>query len=260
MSQPLYLVDAFAHRPFTGNPAAICPLEGPSDEAWMQSLALEMNQPETAYFWPETDGYRLRWFTPEIEVDLCGHATLASAHILWEVGLTQESEIRFQTRSGTLVASRDGETIILDFPALSVTPLEGGPDLAPILGVAVKASYISKFDLLVEGETEESVRQLTPDLRALAELPYRGVIVTAPSSGDQDFVSRFFGPATGIPEDPVTGSAHCVLGPFWAAKTGRTKLTGYQASKRGGWVGTEMVNDRVLLSGRAVTTLSGHLR
>ncbi len=266
MPQRIVQVDAFADRPFAGNPAAVCVLPGPGgDPAWMQDVAGEMNLSETAFLVAEGDAYRLRWFTPTVEVDLCGHATLASAHVLWEDGLlAADATARFRTRSGLLTATRAGGWITLDFPSTPVVPAVGHEAVAAALGVPVAAgsAWASQFDVLAEVESEAVVRSIAPDFGRLAALPARGVIVTAradrPGSG-YDFVSRFFAPNVGVPEDPVTGSAHCALGPFWAAKLGRSGLVGHQASARGGTVRVRVDGDRVHLGGRAVTVLRGEL-
>jgi PhzF family phenazine biosynthesis protein len=261
MKTKIYTVDAFAHAPFTGNPAAVCPLDSPRDEAWMQRVAMEMNLSETAFLWPEADGFRLRWFTPAVEVSLCGHATLASAHVLWETEqLPGISTVRFQTLSGLLTAEKQGEEIQLNFPAKPIEAVAAPAGLPEALGAAIRFVGRNSMDYLVELESETAVRQLEPDAGRLADLPVRGVIVTARSSEPRfDFVSRFFAPAAGVPEDPVTGSAHCALGPFWAERLGKTELLGYQASRRGGIVRVALVDQRVLLSGRAITIFRGEL-
>ena len=258
----LWLIDAFTDRPFAGNPAGVCWLDREVPDAWMQAVALEMNQAETAFLKLEGEAHRLRWFTPAYEVDLCGHATLASAHFLWETGrLAPETPARFETRSGRLGASRDAAAITLDFPATPAIPTTVPAGLLEALGTGpatVLANQVPQPDYLVVVEDAARVRGLTPDIRGLGTLPCRGVIVSAP--GDQpgvDFVSRFFGPGVGVDEDPVTGSAHCTLGPYWAARLGRTLLTGYQASARGGTVGVTLAGDRVRLTGQAVTVVRG---
>lgn len=259
--QPIVVVDAFADRPFTGNPAAVCVLDGPRDEAWMQALAREMNHSETAYLHPEGDGWRLRWFTPAVEVDLCGHATLAAAHVLWEEGrLPADAEARFDTRSGRLVCRREGGWIGMDFPALPPAAAPPPDGLVEALGAAPTWVGRSRFDYLVEVASEAEVRALRPDLARLRGVETRGVIVTAPASMEgADFVSRFFAPAAGVDEDPVTGSAHCVLAPHWAERLGRAALVGFQASARGGFVRVAAEAGRVRLGGRAVTVLRGTL-
>lgn len=258
----IYQVDAFADRPFAGNPAAVVLLEAPCDEVWMQSLANEMNLSETAFVLPEGDAWRLRWFTPSVEVDLCGHATLATAHTLWEAGrLGAGDEARFATRSGLLRAVRQGELIELDLPAAQVEPLEPPLDLAAALGAQPLVVGLARDSLLVLLGSDAEVRELRPDFAALRALPYHGVIVTARAAEPgYDFVSRYFAPAIGIDEDPVTGAAHCALAPYWSARLERDKLLGYQASTRGGTVHVRVDGDRVRLGGKAVTVLRGELR
>ena len=258
---PIYIVDAFADRPFQGNPAAICPLPAPADAAWMQHLAAEMNLSETAFPVRRDDGFGLRWFTPKAEVDLCGHATLASAHLLWEQGLAPAGKpIRFQTRSGLLTCVQQNGRIELNFPAEPERAVAPMADLAAVLGAKPVYFGRNRFDLLVELESEEAVRALRPDFARLEAIAARGVIVTARSNDPRfDFVSRFFAPAVGVNEDPVCGSAHCCLGPFWSARLGKRELTGFQASPRGGIVGVRIEGERVVLGGTAVTVLSGQL-
>lgn len=253
-------VDAFADRPFTGNPAAVCVLPDERDAKWMQSVALEMNLAETAFLLRRDDGFSLRWFTPAVEVDLCGHATLASAHVLWETGaLNATEQARFHTRSGLLTADRRGEWIELDFPAKpeSTAPAPEGLDKA----LGAKPVYVGRnqFDYLVELDSPQTLRALAPDHSALKKLPVRGVIVTSRDGTEYDFVSRFFAPGSGIDEDPVTGSAHCALGPYWAPKLGKTEFLAYQASPRGGVVRVRVEGDRVKLGGKALTVLRGEL-
>jgi PhzF family phenazine biosynthesis protein len=261
MGLPIFHVDAFTGRPFGGNPAAVCLLPRPAPEAWMQQVASEMNLSETAFLVPEGDGHRLRWFTPAVEVALCGHATLASAHVLWEAGRLGPGETaRFHTQSGLLTAERHGDGIEMDFPALRTEPCGDVPGLTAALGV--RATYLGKngMDYLVVAEDEAAVRGMRPDFARLAAVRARGVIVTSRSSGGPyDFVSRFFAPASGVAEDPVTGSAHCCLGPFWGGRLGKQELLGYQASARGGFVRVRVLGDRVRLGGQAVTVLRGEL-
>jgi PhzF family phenazine biosynthesis protein len=268
MSQAIVVVDAFTDRPFAGNPAAVCVLSGPADERWMQCVAAEMNLSETAFLNREGKGYRLRWFTPKVEVDLCGHATLASAHALWTDGhLAPTERAWFETRSGSLWAERKDDWIEMDFPAkppeMAAEPPSG---LAESLGVPIVDAGRNAFDWLVEVDSETTVRNLAPDLRRLAELPVRGVIVTsradavaAPAHAAYDFISRFFAPRAGVDEDPVTGSAHCALGPYWGERLGKSELVGFQASRRGGVVRMRMEGPRVVLSGQAVTVWRGAL-
>lgn len=258
----LWLIDAFADAPFSGNPAGVCLLPGHRPDAWQQALAAEMNQAETAFLTQREDGWGLRWFTPRVEVDLCGHATLASAHFLWESGrLPRNAVARFHTRSGLLTATSDGDWIVLDFPQTKPAAAPPPAGLLAALGVeAARWTGRSRFDVFVEVASADIVGNLRPDMAGLMSIDARGVIVTAPS--DQtglDFVSRFFAPAVGVPEDPVTGSAHCALAPYWVEKLGREVLTGYQASPRGGTVRVEMKGERVLLAGKARTVVRGEL-
>lgn len=254
-------VDAFTDRPFAGNPAAVCVLETPADAAWMQAVAREMNLSETAFLVREGDGFNLRWFTPAVEVDLCGHATLASAHVVWEDNhLPRWVPIRFATRSGTLGAERRGDWIELDFPSQRAAPAPAAAGLLEALGCRAVHVAKNRTDYLVEVATAAEVRALQPDFGALRRLPIRGVIVTAQSDeAGSDFISRFFAPGVGVDEDPVTGSAHCALAPHWAERLGRAELTGYQASARGGVVRVRVAGDRVKLGGKAVTVLRGEL-
>ncbi|MCB9886586.1 MAG: PhzF family phenazine biosynthesis protein [Planctomycetes bacterium] len=258
---PCFHVDAFAAAPFSGNPAAVCLLASPRPAKWMQSVAAEMNLSETAFVTPQKGGFGLRWFTPVAEVALCGHATLATAHVLWSEGLAPlRNALAFRTKSGVLSARHDGVAIELDFPARPARIGRGPAALAKALGQRPVVVAKAADDLLVELASEKQVRALQPDLAALGRLKVRGVIVTA--AGDSrrhDFVSRFFGPAVGVPEDPVTGSAHCALAPYWGGRFGRTRMIGYQASARGGEVEVELVGDRVLLRGQAVTVVRGEL-
>ena len=262
MAQPIIQVDAFTAEPFAGNPAAVCLMDSMRDDVWMQNVAREMNLSETAFLHPENGAYRLRWFTPTVEVALCGHATLASAHVLYESGtLNRGQQALFHTKSGRLTADHESGWIKLDFPANPPTEVQPLPHLDKAVGSA-SLKYVGKsvFDYIVEVESEEEVRALKPNMALLELVPARGVIVTAQSRGSEyDFVSRFFAPASGVPEDPVTGSAHCCLAPYWAAKLGRDEMVGYQASARGGVVKVAMRKDRVLLDGQAVTVLRGEL-
>jgi len=250
-------VDAFTDTPFAGNPAAVCILSHGRAADWMQSVARELNLSETAFLEPRDDGFALRWFTPAVEVDLCGHATLASAHILWEDSrLARAQEARFHTRSGLLAARRAGEWIELDMPAHPPAPAAPPPGLFDALGVSARPVLRSRFDYLLELESEEGVRALTPDYVALSRVDARGVIVTSRAAATPfDFVSRFFAPRVGVNEDPVTGSAHCTLAPFWTERLGRADLIAYQASPRGGVVRTHVRGDGVTLGGQAVTVL-----
>jgi PhzF family phenazine biosynthesis protein len=263
---PLIQVDAFTDKPFGGNPAAVCLLESRRDERWMQNVAREMNLSETAFLSPNGDGYDLRWFTPTTEVDLCGHATLASAHALWESGrLASDSPARFQTKSGLLTCQRRGAWIEMDFP--STPPKDSSPPagLLEALKLQARNTARSRFDWLVEVASEAEVRAAAPDFGLLKKVEARGVIVTSRavpgrSEGKAfDFVSRFFAPAAGVDEDPVTGSAHCCLAPYWRQRLGKDEMVGWQASARGGQVRVKVVGERVLLSGQTVTVLRGEL-
>ncbi|MGD1047443.1 MAG: PhzF family phenazine biosynthesis protein [Candidatus Krumholzibacteriaceae bacterium] len=261
MSAKIFKVDSFAAEPFTGNPAGVCISMGPRDEAWMQGIAREMNLAETAFLHKARDGFNLRWFTPAVEVKLCGHATLASAHILWETGtLAAGEQARFATKSGLLTAVKKGETIELDFPAKPEKPADAPEGLIEALGVRPVYVGRNEFDYLVEVESEGVVRAIEVDFARLKRVEARGVIVTSlASTKGFDFVSRFFAPAVGVDEDPVTGSAHCCLGPYWGAKLEKAEFTAYQASARGGVVQVRLAGDRVKLGGRAITVLRGEL-
>jgi len=252
-----YQVDAFARRVFEGNPAAVCPLEAWLKDEILQAIAEENNLSETAFFVPTGTGFQLRWFSPVAEVDLCGHATLASAHVLFEILGYPQPAIEFETRSGKLVVERKGGLLAMDFPARPPQACAPPPALIEGLGcppveVLAADDYIAVFD------SEAAVRALAPDAAKLCELDLRGVCVTAPGSG-ADFVSRFFGPKLGVPEDPVTGSAHCELAPYWSSRLGKTTLKARQLSRRGGEVLCEMNGDRVILSGSAVTFMAGEI-
>ncbi len=255
-------VDAFTDRPFAGNPAAVCVLPSPAPESGMRDVAREMNLSETAFLTRESDGFRLRWFTPAVEVDLCGHATVASAHVLWEDGhLPAGIQARFYTRSGVLLADRSGDWIELDFPSTPPRPAEPPQGMLEALGVSARAVMLTRFDYLVEVDSEAIVRLMTPDFSALKKMEARGIIVTARAdSGHFDFVSRFFAPAVGVDEDPVTGSAHAALTPYWAEALHKLEMTAYQASARGGVVRVRLAGDRVKIGGQAVTVMTGELK
>ncbi|MEP6713999.1 MAG: PhzF family phenazine biosynthesis protein [Terriglobia bacterium] len=264
MPLPIVQVDAFTCEAFRGNPAAVCilPAARPAsqDEAWMAKVAMEMNLSETSFLVADGDAYNLRWFTPSVEVALCGHATLAAAHVLWQDGhLPSDSVAKFQTKSGLLTCVKRGDWIEMDFPTRVEQKADAPARLAEALGV--KPLYVGRnqFDYLVEVPDEATLRSLKPQHHLLRELPVRGVIVTARGSNGYDFVSRFFAPGSGIDEDPVTGSAHTALGPFWGARLGKTEMTGFQASARGGVVKVRLDGDRVMLAGQAVTVLRGEL-
>jgi PhzF family phenazine biosynthesis protein len=254
-------VDAFTATPFAGNPAAVCVLPEPREDQWMQQVAREMNLSETAFLLRRPDGFALRWFTPAIEVELCGHATLASAHVLWEDGhLAPQQTAHFHTRSGLLTAERSGDWIELNFPAVPAEETSPPAGLAQALGITPIYVGKNRTGLLVQVATEDQVRTMQPDFSALKKLPARGVMVTSRSTQPQfDFVSRYFAPQAGIDEDPVTGSAHCCLGPFWAQHLHKEQLIAYQASARGGVVRVRVAGERVHLGGQAVTVLRGEL-
>ena len=262
MSIRIVQVDAFTNQPFAGNPAAVCVLPAAPDETWMRNVAREMNLSETAFLVPQDGGYNLRWLTPAVEVALCGHATVAAAHVLWQDGhLLPGAQARFYTKSGLLTADRRGDWIELNFPAKIATASDAPPELLPALGVE-HPMFVGKnaFDYLVEVESEAMLRGLSPDHSTLRKIPVRGVIVTARSATPEfDFVSRFFAPGSGIDEDPVTGSAHTALGPYWAERLGKTEFTAFQASARGGVVRVRLDGDRVILGGQAVTVMTGDL-
>jgi PhzF family phenazine biosynthesis protein len=259
---PFYLVDAFTDRPFGGNPAVVIPLPSWREDGWLQLVAREMNQSETAFVVPRSDGtFALRWFTPQVEVDLCGHATQAAAFALWHAALAPRSEpIRFSTRSGILLAAPRDNEIELDFPLKPEQPAPAPAALAEALGIDPVYVGRNQFDYLVEVASAGVLRQLTPDFSRLAEVECRGTIVTARSDDPKfDFLSRFFAPQAGINEDPVTGSAHCCLADYWGRRLGKTTLVGYQASRRGGAVRVMLQGERVLLGGRAVLVGRGEL-
>ena len=267
MPLPITQVDAFTSTPFSGNPAAVCVLTAPRKETWMANVAREMNLSETAFLVPDIvdhGAFQLRWFTPTVEIALCGHATLASAHVLWEEGrLAPHVSARFHTKSGLLTCTRIGTWIEMDFPATFVEPAEPPAQLAEALGAEFKFVGRSKFDYLLELDGEETVRALSPNQHLLRQLPVRGIIVTSlanpANTQHYDFVSRFFAPGSGVDEDPVTGTAHCALAPYWSSRIGKHEMIGFQASPRGGIVKVRPVEDRVFLSGQAVTVLRGEL-
>jgi PhzF family phenazine biosynthesis protein len=255
-------IDAFTDHAFTGNPAAVCLLDTGVDDIWMQQVAGEMNLSETAFLRKRPDGsYDLRWFTPAAEVDLCGHATLASAHFLWERMHVEPHKVcKFHTKSGLLTAERKGDWIEMDFPSEPAKQTAFPTELARALGVGMEWVGQNRLDYLVEVESEKIVRELEPDFPLIAQLGTRGVIVTAACKDVRyDFVSRYFAPRYGIPEDPVTGSAHCALGPYWGPKLDKAEMVGYQASPRGGVVKVAPQGSRCKLLGRAVTVMRGQL-
>jgi predicted PhzF superfamily epimerase YddE/YHI9 len=260
MPIPLFHVDAFTGRPFAGNPAAVCLLPSWKGDGWLRAVARDMNLSETAFLVRQPGHFDLRGFTPAVEVALCGHATLAAAHVLWQEGQAAGDEIRFSTRSGILKAARRGGDIELDFPLKPEEAADAPPGLLEAVGAWPRYVGRNQFDYLVEVESEAVLRATAPNFRALAAVPARGVILTSRSADPRfDFVSRFFAPTAGIDEDPVTGSAHCCLGPFWAKRLGKTEFTAYQASARGGVVKVRVVEDRAFLGGQAVTVARGEL-
>jgi PhzF family phenazine biosynthesis protein len=254
MTTTLYVVDAFTNQPFAGNPAAVCALEERADGTWMQLVAREMNHSETAFLHANGDGWNLRWFTPAVEVDLCGHATLASAFALWETGrLGADEAAKFHTRSGMLTCHKRGDWIEMDFPAKPAKTCTAPAILAQALGATYVWAGKANDNYLVEVENETLVRALKPDFNALASFASHGVIITAQCDSTAfDFVSRYFAPAFGVNEDPATGSAHCTLGPYWSAKLCRNELSAFQASTRGGTLRLRVNGERVLLCGQAV--------
>jgi PhzF family phenazine biosynthesis protein len=253
----IYQVDAFTDKAFGGNPAAVCILKEAAEEELMQKIAMEMNVSETAFLYKTGNSFNLRWFTPEVEVDLCGHATLASSYILWETGLLKkEEEAVFNTRSGRLTAKKNDDLIILDFPMEVDTETEANEIIEKALGVKTLYTGKNRMDYIVEVESEEIVRSLNPNFDVLKALNTRGVIVTSKSDSENyDFISRFFAPGAGIAEDPVTGSAHCCLGPYWMKRLGKNVFKAYQASKRGGTLDITVDGDRVKIGGKAVSVL-----
>ena len=261
MGLPVCVVDAFADKPFTGNPAAVVFLDGPRDDAWRQSGAAEFNLSETAFVEDAGGVFKLRWFTPSVEVALCGHATLAAAHALWETGrLAPAKPALFDTKSGSLSARRDGEWIVLDLPSLPVTPAKPPPGLMAALADTPLAFLENEGLYLLEMDSEETVRRAAPNLAAWSALTKKGLVLTAAARrATHDIVSRCFFPADGIPEDPVTGSAHCALGPYWSAHLNKPVLTAFQASKRGGFLLVRPKGDRIEVGGRAVTAWTGNL-
>ena len=262
MPHSIIQVDAFTAKPFAGNPAAVCVLSSPADEQWMQAVAMEMNLSETAFLYPLEDGFSLRWFTPAVEVPLCGHATLASAHVLWSEGhLAANATARFYSKSGLLLAQQQEDWIQLDFPINYSEPTTPHPELSPALGAPLKTVMKNSLGYLVEVESEDLVRRMKPDFSRLKLLPLTQVIVTSQAHPDSsfDFVSRFFAPGLGIDEDPVTGAAHCCLAPFWCDRLGKDDFSAYQASARGGVLRLRRQGERVLIKGQAITVMRGEL-
>ncbi|MBZ0202548.1 MAG: PhzF family phenazine biosynthesis protein [Ignavibacteria bacterium] len=267
MKIPIYTVDAFTSKPFNGNPAAICVLNEPIDDSLMQSIAFELNLAETAFVCKEKDkeGFSLRWMTPVSEVDLCGHATLATSHVLWQTGICKKDEtISYNTRSGVLKADYYNGEIGLDFPAILQKQIEYPKELVDAIGgITPKYVGMTKWNYLIELESESDVRNLKPNFDIMLKLPGWGTIITAKADeGNKegfDFVSRFFAPEKGIQEDPVTGSAHCALAPYWQKRLGKDSFKAFQASERGGVLGIKVAGDRVMLAGEAVTVISGEI-
>ncbi|MEW6528149.1 MAG: PhzF family phenazine biosynthesis protein [Spirochaetota bacterium] len=257
----VFIVDAFTSEMFKGNPAAVCVLSTGIPDELMQSIAREMNCPETAFVLPQDNGFLLRWFAPLQEVDLCGHATLATSHVLYEQHIaTAQQELKFYTRSGLLIVKKEGDIITMNFPQEIATEYSIPQWVIEALGVKPVYTGKNRMDYLIEVKTEEEVLEINPDFIALKKMDSRGVIITAKSSRmEYDFVSRFFAPGLGVNEDPVTGSAHCCLGPYWQQKLQKSTFTAYQASERGGVLKVEVGDDRVYIGGKAVTVLSGHI-
>lgn len=257
----IYQVDAFTNQAFHGNPAAVCILQEEKDDKWLQGLAAEMNLSETAFIKEKNDGFNLRWFTPRSEEELCGHATLASAHILWRTGeLKSSREAKFYTKSGILTAKKSGEWIYVDMPAEPPEQVKPPANLIKGLGVTPRYTGRNRLDYIVEIGSEQRLKELAPDIEKLKKIDTRGIIVTSKSrSGKYDFISRFFAPNLGISEDPVTGSAHCCLAPYWAEKLGKYKFMAYQASARGGEIKANLIKDRVMLGGESITVMEGDL-
>lgn len=258
MKLPIYQVDAFASEPFEGNPAAVCPLDEWLSDDLMQNIAMENNLSETAFFVEQDGNYRLRWFTPTTEVDLCGHATLASAHVLFEHLNYDQQIIRFDSNSGELKVRKEGDRLVMNFPAAELNRTESPEILEEAVGIPAKELY-RDTDYLYVIESEEQVRNLDPDIRAMAKADVRGIIVTAPGQ-DYDFVSRFFAPNAGVDEDPVTGSAHTMLTPYWSKRLGKKKLVGRQVSRRGGTVYCHYKENRVEIAGEACTIMKGQFK
>jgi len=262
MNIEIFQVDAFTDVPFKGNPAGVCLLSSEPPDSWMQNIAMEMNLAETAFLTKTPDGFHLRWFTPAVEVDLCGHATLASSHMLYEQGIAPKDQpIHFSTRSGILTARYDEGWIEIDLPNEACTPSECPQAIPQAIHTTPLFVGINRRDYLIEVESEDIVRNLQPDLNALQQLNRFGAVVTAKANpgSDYDYIARCFFPNFGIDEDPVTGSSHAMLAPYWAEKLGRKELVGYQASRRGGYLHCRVAGDRVFLKGKAVTTIKGTL-
>jgi len=259
MRGPIFQLDAFTTRRFAGNPAAVILMESFPEDGVLQAIADENNLAETAFLVPEDGNYRLRWFTPVTEVPLCGHATLASAAVVMERLEPERTRTVFHSASGPLTVTRTGATYVMDFPARSSEPIAASPDLSAALGVVPVEVFANEFNYLARLESAQAVRALTPDMTLISKLDRSGLIVTAPGDEDYGFVSRYFAPAKGIPEDPVTGGAHCMLTPYWAKLLARTEFRAYQASRRGGEIICRLIGDRVELEGACVFYLEGEM-
>jgi PhzF family phenazine biosynthesis protein len=259
MRTPIYQVDAFTSRRFAGNPAAVMPMKSFMSDATMLAIARENNLSETAFLIPESTDYRLRWFTPEVEVPLCGHATLASAAVVMERLEAGRTKVVFHSVSGALTVSRSGAGYVMDFPARPSQEVPTPPGLAEALGIMPVQVYVNSFNYMAILENAQMVRQIAPEMPTIARMDRPGVIVTAPGDGPYDFISRYFAPAKGIPEDPVTGAAHCMLAPYWAGRLGKSTLRAFQASRRGGEVVCRLAGDRIELEGSCVFYLEGEV-
>lgn len=259
MRAPIFQVDAFTTRRFAGNPAAVLPMDRFLDDATLQAIAAENNLAETAFLVPEGGDYRLRWFTPTTEVPLCGHATLASAAVVMERLEPGRNRVVFHSASGPLTVNRTESGYLMDFPSRPSAPISTPPGLAEALGVKPIEVFADAFNYMALLDSAQVVRELAPDIAALARLDRSGVVVTAPGDGSHDFVSRYFAPAKGIPEDPVTGGAHCALAPYWARRLGKAEFRAYQASRRGGEIICRLIGDRVELEGACVFYLEGEV-
>ena len=258
MKLPIFQVDAFANETFKGNPAAVVPLDKWLDDELMQKIAMENNLAETAFFVPSQQGFEIRWFTPLTEVDLCGHATLATAHVIWQVAGITSSDLQFMSRSGLLRVKKDGEKIQLDFPADKLSTIECPKSISEAIGDTPLSAFKGKTDYLLIFKDQQTIEQLNPNFHLLKQTGDRGIIVTA-AGNEVDFVSRFFAPSVGIDEDPVTGSAHTSLTPYWSRILNKTKMTAQQLSHRGGELEIETLGERILISGKAVTYLQGEI-
>lgn len=261
MKSKIYVVDAFTKTPFTGNPACVCFLQEAKEDQWMQNVAFEMRLSETAFLFQQEDGFSLRWFTPKTEVDLCGHATLAAAHILWETGILKPDETaKFETNSGTITADKVDDLVEMKFPILYQRPADFNPEL--ISAFNITPMYVGSFEnkLLIEVDGEEIVKSIEPDFRKLQQFDERAVVITSLAESEEyDFVSRHFAPWVGVYEDPVTGSNHSCLGPYWARRLDKTELKAYQASPRGGMLNLRVEKDCVYIGGNAITVYEGEL-